>query len=101
MLVGLYGRAVQVDPMNPKFKPPGTKRLKLNHDNPLSNFAFKSNLSRYNMGEAEPEFHRSLNTILGHPMESEQNRWAVGLLTFTRETSGEVRRCRLTLSNPR
>ena len=41
------------------------------------------------MGEAEPEFHRSLNTILAHPMESEQNRWAVGLLTFTRETSGE------------
>jgi hypothetical protein len=26
------GRAVQVDPMKPKLKPPGTKRLKLEYD---------------------------------------------------------------------
>ena len=41
------GRAVQVDPMKPKLKAPGTKRLKLNYDAPLSSFAVKFNLRRY------------------------------------------------------
>jgi len=31
------GRAVQVAPIKPKLKSPGTKRLKLNHDDLLSN----------------------------------------------------------------
>jgi hypothetical protein len=39
---------VQVDPIKPKFKLPGTKRLKLKRDEPLSNFAFKFKLRRYN-----------------------------------------------------
>jgi hypothetical protein len=39
--------AVQVDPIQPKLKPPGMKRLKLTCDILLSNFAFKSNLRRY------------------------------------------------------
>ena len=43
------GRAVQVDPVKPKWKPPGTKRLKLKCDILLSNFAFKFNLRRYTM----------------------------------------------------
>ena len=42
------GRAVQVDPIKPKLKPPGAKRLKHKHDEPLSSFAFKFNLRRYN-----------------------------------------------------
>jgi hypothetical protein len=33
--------------MKPTLKPPGTKRLKLIHDEPLSKFAFKFNLRRY------------------------------------------------------
>ena len=41
------GGAVQVDPMKPKLKPPGTKRLKLKCDVLLSNFAFKFNLRHY------------------------------------------------------
>jgi len=41
------GRAVQVDPMKPKLKPPGTKRLKLKCDILLSTLAFKFNLRRY------------------------------------------------------
>ena len=40
------GGAVQVDPMKPTLKPPGTKRLKLKYDELLSNFAFKFNLRR-------------------------------------------------------
>jgi hypothetical protein len=38
---------VQVDPFKPALKAPGTKRLKLIHDGPLSNFAFKLKLRRY------------------------------------------------------
>jgi len=41
---GPHSRAVQVDPIKPKLKPPGTKRLKLECDGPLSNFAFKFKL---------------------------------------------------------
>ena len=35
---------MQVDPIKPMLKAPGTKRLKLKHDEPLLNFAFKFNL---------------------------------------------------------
>jgi hypothetical protein len=38
---------VQVDPIKPKLTLPGTKRSKLNCDEPLSNFAFKFELRRY------------------------------------------------------
>jgi hypothetical protein len=38
---------VQVDPIKPTLKAPGTKRLKLQYDEPLSNFAFNFNLRRY------------------------------------------------------
>ena len=41
------GGAVQVDPIKPTLKPPGTDRLKLKYDEPPSNFAFKFNLRRY------------------------------------------------------
>ena len=43
------GRAVQIDPIKPKFKAPGTKRSKLKSDELLSNFAFKTNLRRYDV----------------------------------------------------
>ena len=38
---------MQLDPIRPKLKAPGTKRLKLKSDELLSNFAFKFNLRRY------------------------------------------------------
>ena len=41
------GKAVQVDPITPTLKAPGTKRLKLKYHELLSNFAFKFNLRRY------------------------------------------------------
>jgi hypothetical protein len=40
------GRAVQVDPMKPKLKPPGTKLSKLNGDIMLLTSAFKFNSRR-------------------------------------------------------
>ena len=50
--VAALGRAVQVEPMNPVFKPPGTSStlLKLKYAEPLSSVAFKSNLRRYSWG---------------------------------------------------
>ena len=44
---------MQVDPIDPTLKAPGSKRLKLNCDEPLSNFAFKFNLRRYSMSIAD------------------------------------------------
>jgi hypothetical protein len=44
---------VQVDPIKPKLKLPGTKHLKLKCDEPLSNFAFKFNLRRYDMTRSD------------------------------------------------
>ena len=44
---------MQVDPIKPTLKPPGTQRLKLKYDEVLSNFAFKFNLRRYNEERAE------------------------------------------------
>jgi len=51
---------VQVVPIKPTLKAPGTKRLNLKYDELLSIFAFKFNLRRYN-----PVANlRSLETLL-------------------------------------
>jgi hypothetical protein len=41
---------VQVEPIKPTLKAPGTNLVTLNHDEPLSTFAFDFNLRRYSMG---------------------------------------------------
>ena len=43
---------MQVDPIKPMLKAPGTKRLKLKYDEPLLRCAFKYNLRRYNEDNA-------------------------------------------------
>jgi len=43
---------VQVDPIKPTWKAPGSKRLELQYGEQLSNFAFKFNLRRYNGADA-------------------------------------------------
>ena len=43
---------MQVDTIKPTLTAPGTKRLKLQYDSLLSNFAFKFNLRRYTMPTA-------------------------------------------------
>ena len=40
---------MQVDPIKPTLKAPGTMRLKLKHGKPLSSFAFNPKLRRYRM----------------------------------------------------
>ena len=47
------GEAVQVDPIKPKLKAPGTKRLKLEYDTLLLSFAFNFNLRRYTLAPAQ------------------------------------------------
>ena len=42
---------MQVDPIKPTFKAPGTERLKLKYDKVLASFAFNFNLRRYTMVE--------------------------------------------------
>ena len=46
---GAPGRAVQVGPIKPTLKPPGTKRLNVKCDKLLSNFAFQFKLRRYSL----------------------------------------------------
>ena len=72
------GSVVQVDPVTPKLKPPGTERLKLMYYKLLSTSAFEFNLRRY--------------TSLTNSRASEAWR--------CRCWECPVRRCRLTLSNP-
>ena len=48
-LGGAPGRVVQLDPIKPKLKPPGTKLLKPEHETLVSKFAFKFNLCRYTL----------------------------------------------------
>jgi len=62
--------------MKPKLKAPGTKRLKLDYDAPLSSFAFNFNLRRYTMKRGAHAPAREL------------------------AVKSMVRRCRLTLRNP-
>ena len=52
-LRGWLGRTVQVDPMKPILKPPGTKHLNLECDVVLSTFAFRFNLRRYSLGQGK------------------------------------------------
>jgi hypothetical protein len=42
-----HGRAMQVEPVEPTLKAPGSKRLKLQYDELLSSLPFKFNLRRY------------------------------------------------------
>jgi hypothetical protein len=48
-LPGQCGRVVQAEPIRPTLKAPGTKRLELKCDEPVSEFASKFNWRRYNV----------------------------------------------------
>jgi len=54
---------VQVDPIKPTLKPPGTKRLKLKCDELLTNFAFKFNLRRFTEAAAARMVRRCWLTL--------------------------------------
>ena len=107
---------MQVDPIKPALRVPGTKRLKLKYYKLLSSFAFKSNLRRYSKALQDgrlldlglsPAFYRivvgrtlgladlaEIDPALGHTL---------GQLSTAARRIEELKagRCRLTLSNPR
>ena len=60
--------AVQLDPIKPMLKAPGTNRLKLKHDQPLSSFAFNFNLRLYTQ-EMDPLIPCSVNTMSEYMVE--------------------------------
>jgi len=78
---------VQVDPIKPTLTAPGTKRLKLKCDGPLSIFAFNFNLRRYTVASDV-----KLTLMQQYPEE-----WPVSLV---HSAGTKVRRCWMTLSNP-
>jgi len=78
------GRAVQVDPIKPTLKAPGTKRLKLKYDKSLPNllrFCFQIQLAPLHRGRLPPFLSTSSASSSSH--------------------DNKVGRCRLTLSKPR
>jgi hypothetical protein len=108
-----HGRAVQVDSIKPKLKPPGTKHLKLRCDTLLSTSAFKFNSRRYNMAGPAADRLR----VAGHQRAAGGSgigrggdKIVSGDFCLTQDLALEndgkwrvkdpVGRCRLTLSNP-
>jgi hypothetical protein len=85
---------VQVDPIKPKLKPPGTTPLKLQYDEPLSSFAFEFNLRRCTKAKKAKEKERA--------REKREAEAAERVARVKAEAAAEeaVGRCRLTLSKP-
>ena len=67
---GSRGRAVQVDPMIPTLKAPGTERLKLKCEELLSKNCFKIQLAALHRGDANQipaVLHGPAGAVAGHP----------------------------------
>jgi hypothetical protein len=86
---------VQIDPIKPKLKPPGNKRLKLNSDVQLSHSAFKFHLRRYTLAPATLLVLRKW--AYDAALRAIETAAADDVTAFLRSTVG---RCRLTPSNP-
>ena len=56
---------MQVEPIKPLLKAPGTKRLKLKFEVPLSNFAFKFNIHHYTSDTAYAGAQGSMQRGMG------------------------------------
>jgi hypothetical protein len=60
----LHGRAVQVDPMKPTLKAPGSKRLNLKQLKLLSCFAFNFNMRRYTVDRYDHSLFVAGNSLV-------------------------------------
>jgi hypothetical protein len=82
------GKAVQVDPIKPNLKAPGTNRLRLNYEKLLPSFAFNLSLRRY----AKERATELLQEVSGRPaiLEAVYKYW-------TEKRKRTVGRCSLTL----
>ena len=109
-----HGRAVQVNPVKPMLKPPGTKRLNLKCDIPLSTFAFKFYLRHYTKGfwsgKSQSEYFLRWRSIsaeskafgAGCLLLASKSRRAKIIRCWSAEAArAAVKRCRLTLRTPR
>jgi len=94
------GRAVQVDPMTPKLKPPGTKRLRLKCDIPLSTSAFKLNLRRYSMETERAKKEKANENLAAKKEKFESKKKLATERANDQMRQRKVGRCWLTLSNP-
>jgi len=102
------GRAVQVDPIKPTLKAPGSERLKLKCDEVLSSVAFNFSLRRYSKATkvgGVKDGGYSLYIDINYADDTHD--WGFHL-PFNVDTHGWevvsgylVERCRMTLSNPR
>jgi hypothetical protein len=61
----VQGKALQVDPIEPTVKAPGTDRLILNYGKPLSSFAFNFNLRRHT--KDLPRIHKTCALVGNGP----------------------------------
>ena len=79
------GRAVQVEPMKPMSKAPGTKLLKLKCEKLLSIFGFKFNLRRYTWAAPTPRRPPANRTGRGRSTRRPRcsKSWAGGSWLFT------------------
>ena len=85
---------MQLDPIKPKLEPPGSERLKLKCDDPLSRFAVKFNLRRYNTGRDGREMS---TTPLEFRLRHVERRQTLELETQFLPLLPKVGQCRLTL----
>jgi len=106
------GKAVQVDPIEPTLRAPGSKRSKLNEDTLLSSLAFKFKLGRYSLardcGDMVPNWARTVGAFVDGLSVWQQKEWDTRLrrvhrssleeLKATLRAEGEhkIGRCRLT-----
>ena len=81
---------MQVNPIKPMLKPPGTKHLKLKYDELLSSLAFKFNFRRYTL----VELNQRRQDLLIELKSYEQNSRTVTALGDTEQTemSGAIPR---------
>ena len=77
---------MQVDPIKPTLKAPGSERLKLKYDEPLSNFAFNIYLRRYTEVQIEESIDADYenivagdNTVKEYLRQGSEQRKALGL----------------------
>ena len=83
---------MQVDPMNPTLKAPGSERLTLRCDYLLSIFAFNFKLRRYNEGTKVDGARSFQFTVQAQSIKRSLLLW-----DGARRCDTAVRRCRLTL----
>ena len=104
---GHPGQAVQVDPIKPTLKPPGTKRLKLKCDELRSSFGFKFNVRRYALGAGNHYAEiQVVDEIFDKHAADKMGIERVGQVMVmihsgSRGLGHQAGRCRLTLSHPR